>query len=191
MQRWLDFSDGERGVAFLNNGKYGYDASSHGVRLSLMRAPTHRDGKRIGLGEFSFSYALMPHKGDWKEGGVTQRGVEFNHDLISTFASPHQGFPLEGRSLFSIHPSNVLITAIKSAEESSGIVLRLYESCGKATVVDLDARARISRVRECNLIEAPIPGACSYRQTSDHSVEVAMRPFEIKTLLLETEPLLT
>jgi alpha-mannosidase len=48
MQKWLDFSDGEKGVAILNNGKYGYDSTPTGVRLSLMRAPFVRDGEIAG-----------------------------------------------------------------------------------------------------------------------------------------------
>jgi alpha-mannosidase len=185
MQRWLDFSDGTQGVAFVNNGKYGYDASGTQVRISLMRAPIHRDGEPIGLGPFSFSYALVAHKGDWREASLPQHGYAFNHELVPLLTGAHSGLSLEGKSAYRVEDPGVLITAIKHEEAGTGIVLRLYESLGRVTVTRLLSMCTIVSALECDLLEAPFPGDGRCRQVSTHAVEVALRPFEIKTVVLQ------
>ena len=40
---------------------------------------------------------------------------------------------------------------------------------------------------ECDLLEMPLSGEGSCRQVSEHKIEIALRPFEIKTLLLKQE----
>jgi len=193
MQKWLDFTDGTRGVAILNNGRYGYDASDRQVRISLLRAPIHRDGETIGLGPFSFSYALLPHRGDWRAARLPQWGYAFNHDLVPAFTASHaaahaaayEGLAPEGRSFYSVQDPRVLITAAKLAKEGDGVVLRLYQSSGQPTVTRLTSAIEIAHVAACDLLETPLADASGCRQVSSHAVEVLLGPFEIKTLLLQ------
>jgi alpha-mannosidase len=185
MQRWLDFSDGTRGVAFVNNGKYGYDASGNQVRISLMRAPIHRDGEPIGLGPFAFSYALLAHEGDWREAGLPRHGYAFNHELVSLFANVHAGLSLEVKSAYRVEDPGVLITAIKQREAGGGIVLRLYESLERPVVTRLTSMRAVASVQQCDLLEAPLPGDSRCQQLSAHAVEVTLRPFEIVTVALQ------
>jgi alpha-mannosidase len=185
MQRWLDFSDGTRGVAFVNNGKYGYDASENQVRISLMRAPIHRDGVPVGLGPFSFSYALLAHQGDWREAGLPRHGYAFNHALVPLWTDAHAGLSLEGTSAYSVEDPAVLITAIKRQEIGSGVVLRLYESLGRPVVTRLTSSRAIASAVEGDLLEVPLAGDSRCRQASAHAIELALRPFEIVTVLLQ------
>ncbi len=185
MQRWLDFSDGTRGVAFVNNGKYGYDASANRVRISLMRAPIHRDGEPIGLGPFSFSYGLLAHQGDWREADLPRHGYTFNHELVPLFTDAHAGLSLEGRSAYRVADPGVLITAIKQGEMGKGMVLRLYESLGRPAVTRLESIRTIASVLEGDLLEDPLPGGGRCRQVSPCAVEVTLGPFEIVTIVLQ------
>ncbi len=189
MHKWLDFSGGKQGLAFLNNGKYGYDASSNQVRISLLRAPIHRNGEIVGLGEFFFSYAVMPHGGDWVEADLPKHGYAFNHELIPVPASRHKGLELRDRSLFGVRDSaNVLITSVKLSEDGGGLILRLYESVGKRARARLISFCEIKDVTECDLIEDSISESSDLALVSDTEFEVNMKPFEIKTILLKVEP---
>jgi alpha-mannosidase len=152
-----------------------------------MRAPVHRDGELIGLGRFSFSYALLPHRGDWREAALPQHGYAFNHGLAPVFTSTHPGSALAGRSLYRVEDTGVLITAAKYAQDGSGVVLRLYESHGRRTTTRLSSLGKVVDAVECDLTEMPLPREGRCRQVSDHEIEVTLRPFEIKTLLLEQE----
>lgn len=195
MHKWLDASDGSRGLAFLNDGRYGYDADGQSVRLSLMRAPRHRDGELVGIGPFEpFSYALMPHRGDWRAARLPQLGLAYNYPLLVGPGSRHwadaaspDGSPLDGPGLVSIDADTVLITAIKRSETGDHLVLRLYESTGTACTTRLGTTARVAAARVADLIERPT-GDAGCLLVDDRHVEVSLGPFELKTLLLDLDP---
>ena len=42
-QKWVDLSEGDHGVALLNDCKYGHDIHGNVIRLSLLRAPKAPD----------------------------------------------------------------------------------------------------------------------------------------------------
>ncbi|HKC19730.1 MAG TPA: glycoside hydrolase family 38 C-terminal domain-containing protein, partial [Candidatus Dormibacteraeota bacterium] len=79
-QRWADLGDGDYGVALLNDCKHGYDIHDSVMRLSLLRAPTHPDPS-ADQGRHRFTFALLPHGGDWREAGVIQAAEELNSPL--------------------------------------------------------------------------------------------------------------
>ena len=72
-QRWADLGDADYGVALLNDCKHGYDIHGSVMRLSLLRAPTHPD-PTADQGRHQFTYALMPHRGGFREAGRHRRG---------------------------------------------------------------------------------------------------------------------
>ncbi|MFC1525388.1 glycoside hydrolase family 38 C-terminal domain-containing protein [Candidatus Latescibacterota bacterium] len=181
MHKWLDVSDGARGLAFLNDGRYGYDADGQRVRLSLMRAPRHRDGELLGVGPFEpFSYALYPHAGDWRAASLPRLGLAYNYPLVST---PVGAGAARSESLFDVHPDNVLLTTIKRAESGNELVLRLYESTGEACTARITSSIALRGAREANLLEDPCGNGESLLRGSQE-IEVAMGAFEVKTLLL-------
>ena len=79
-QRWADLGDGDYGVALLNDSKHGYDIHDGVMRLSLLRAPTHPD-PHADQGTHTFTYALMPHPGGFREAGVIQAAEDLNRPL--------------------------------------------------------------------------------------------------------------
>ncbi len=91
MQKWMDISDPEGGLAILNNNRYGYSSTRRGVYLTLTRTPHYCVSPFHGshqflphqplwtdLKSFSFEFGLVPHKGSWKEALIWQKGYEFN-----------------------------------------------------------------------------------------------------------------
>ena len=186
MQMWLDFSDGEKGLAFLNNGKYGYDSTEEQVRLTLMRAPFIRDGEVAGLGPFEFSYALLPHAGTWREAGLPELGYSFNRPLVACPSWSHAGSIAPHSSLFSLSDQSVMITAAKKAERSNAVVLRLYESRGVGKELTLSSRRSVRRATEANGLEMAAESDGVTKATA-HDIRVSMRAFEVKTVLLEFE----
>src|SRR6185312_8462794 len=76
-QRWADLGDGDYGVALLNDSKHGYDIHGSVMRLSLLRAPTHPD-PNADQGGHAFTYALMPHPGDFRTAGVIEAAEDLN-----------------------------------------------------------------------------------------------------------------
>src|SRR5439155_1676021 len=78
--------------------KHGHDIHGGVIRLSLLRAPTHPDPK-ADQGSHRFTYALMPHLGDWREAAVIQAAEDLNTPLRVVPASLPVG---TSRSLIEI-----------------------------------------------------------------------------------------
>ena len=53
-------------MALLNDCKYGHDAQSGALRITLLRGPTSPDPE-ADLGRHEFSYAFYPHRGRLSE----------------------------------------------------------------------------------------------------------------------------
>ena len=67
--RFVDLSEPGFGLALINDSKYGHSVRDNVLGLSLVRSPVYPD-PLADEGEQRFTYALMPHAGDWVEAGV-------------------------------------------------------------------------------------------------------------------------
>jgi alpha-mannosidase len=171
-QRWADLGDGAYGVALLNDSKHGYDIHGSTMRLSLLRAPTHPD-PNADQGSHAFTYALMPHPGDFREAGVIEAAEDLNAPLRAVFTDLSDG---EAESLLEVDTRQVIVEAIKRAEDSEAVIVRLYEAWGRPCRARLATSFPARRVTLCDLLE---------RERGETSLELAFRPFQIVTLKLE------
>ncbi len=78
--RWVDLSEGGYGVALLNDSKYGSDVTHNVLRLTLLKSAVWPDAD-ADQGVHRFTYALLPHAGDWRAGEVVRRAAELNAPL--------------------------------------------------------------------------------------------------------------
>lgn len=88
MGKWVDISDGDYGVAILNNGRNGYDATHDVIRLSAIRGPWAPD-PRADEGLHTFSYSIYPHRQGWREGKVVFQADAFNSPLMALQEPAH------------------------------------------------------------------------------------------------------
>lgn len=182
-QRWVDLSEGGYGVALLNDSKYGYDVHGSTVRLTLLKSAIWPDAQ-ADQGVQQFTYALLPHAGDWREGEVVRRAAELNQPLLAVRAagqpSPERQ-PQPGRSFVRCDAPHVMLDTIKTAEDGDGIIVRLYEAHNQRGPVALHFAQPIAAVETCNLLEEPVdaPGVLDEDR---HTLRCDMRPFEIRTL---------
>ncbi len=176
--KWADLSEGDYGVALLNDCKYGYDACENVLRLSLVRSPVHPfPGSDIG--EHRFSYSLLPHRGGWRQAGVDAEGYAFNCQPIVSRPGPAAGggsLP-SSYSLLELDSRTALVEAIKQAEDGDGLIVRAFDSHGTHGRVAFRFAGRLEGIAETDLLEeAPNP-----IDTGD-GVSLRFSPYEIKTL---------
>lgn len=178
--RWADISsaDGKSGVSLLNENKYGYDAKANTLRLSLLRSPEWPD-PHADEGTHHFTYAFYPHGADWKQGTFRQ-GYEFDYKLIAKQVPPHDGELPRQWSFLTVDATNVIVTAIKQAEDSTGVLVRMYEIEGKKADVKLAFPRMVQSAVETNLME--LPGAAL--SASRNTVSTSISPYEIKTVMV-------
>ena len=198
-QNWVDYSDGQHGVALLNAGLPGNLVTSDGtLMLSLMRSHnlgaygfgggyepgmSSETGFELGK-ELAFHYAIVPHAGDWRQAGAWREGMEFNHPLMVRKTTTHAG-ALPGRwGLLEIPDPNVVLTAFESGSDR-GKVLRVYEASGQsASGTKIKLNARILSAREVNLMEDPGRPL----KVHNNTVQFDLHSFEIKTIKLQLAP---
>jgi alpha-mannosidase len=186
-QNWMDYSDGERGVALINRGLPGNNVADGTLMLSLMRstrvdvywgveAQESNTGLELGK-ELTFHYALAPHAGDWRAAGVYRTGLEFNNPLMVRKMTSHAGTLPKTWGLLEISPANVVLSALKPAKDGM-TVIRVYEASGQATTgAMIKLHAKVVSANEANLME----DSGAKAKVRQDTLQFDLHPFEIKT----------
>jgi alpha-mannosidase len=179
--RWADLGDGAHGLSLLNQTKYGYDAVGNTLRLSLLRAPTWPDPE-ADQGHHHFHYALYPHAGTWKDALTVRHGWEYDYPLTAVVTTAHAGSLPAEHSFASASPDNVVLTAIKKAEDEKGLIFRIYEWAGKSATAEFHVPPGATSATVTNLMET----AEGTPLTVDGDVvKVPIHPYEILTIRVD------
>jgi alpha-mannosidase len=184
--RWADLSgpgpDGKvHGLSILNQNKYGYDAAGNVLRLTLLRSPKWPDAE-ADMGHHHFHYALYPHAGTWKDALTVRHGYEYNYPLTAVVTTAHPGALPPSHSFASVSPENVVLTAVKKAEDANGLIFRVYEWAGKETTAEFHVPPGATGATVTNLMETP-EGA-SLPVTGD-IVKAPIHSYEILTIRVD------
>ncbi|MEA2554443.1 MAG: alpha-mannosidase [Fimbriimonadaceae bacterium] len=174
-QKWVDLSEGSRGVALLNNCKYGHDIHESVIRLTLLRSPKAPDPE-CDMGVHRFSYILLPHQGSLQEAGIVHQAYALN-------APVHYAYVARGastRPLVEVDTPNLVVESVKKAEDDHGIIVRLYECHNTRGTATLRLSKPMLSAQRCNLEEQPRQKL----EVQDGAVSFSFRPFEIITLRL-------
>lgn len=183
-QKWMDLSDSEHGVSLVNDCKYGCDVNGTEMRLSLLRCSYEPD-PIPDKGVHHFKYALLPHKGDWRSANSLRAGYELNQPLLVAMTDQHPGtLPLE-HSFIQCSAQNIIITALKQSEDDDSLILRCYETHGKATKAKFKFAFRISHANETDLLERDL--ASSQIELFENGFEIEIAPYQIRTFRLIRE----
>jgi alpha-mannosidase len=183
--RWADLSgagaDGKvYGLSVLNQDKFGYDAVGNVLRLTLLRSPTWPDPD-ADQGHHHFHYALYPHAGTWKDALTVRHGWEYNYPLQAVVTTAHAGSLPAEHSFASVSPENVVLTAVKKAEDANGLIFRVYEWAGKATTAEFHVPPGATGATVTNLMEQPEGDAL---KVEGDVVRVPIKAYEILTILV-------
>jgi alpha-mannosidase len=179
--RWADLGDGKHGLSVINQTKYGYDGVGNLLRLTLLRSPKWPDPD-ADMGHHRFQYALFPHAGTWKDAMVVRRGYEYNYPLTAAVTTAHAGALPAEHSFASVTPDNVVLTAVKKAEDAKGLVFRVYEWAGKDATVEFHVPPGASSATVTNLQETPEGSALT---VSGDVVKAPIHPYEILTVRVD------
>jgi alpha-mannosidase len=174
-QRWADLGNAQHGFSLINESKFGYDGVGNLLRLTLLRSPVWPD-PNADRGQHHFSYALYPHAGDWKQAMTVRHGFNFNYHLKAMQVEAHTGSLPAEHSFVSITPEDVVLTAMKKAEDSHALIFHFYEWAGKGGSVSLRVPPGATGAVETNLLEKPEGAALPVQ--GDH-LTVHFRPYEI------------
>lgn len=163
------------GLSLINDAKYSYSIDNRELALTVLRSPiyAHHDplvpdpGEQyeyIDQGIQTFHYTLLPHAGHWETAGTVRRAAELLSPPISVIETFHEGPLPQQASFLSVDVDNVMISAVKKAEDNDDIIVRCYETNRTDTK------------------------ACLRLPYWKREIELEFGPCEIKTLRVPTDP---
>ena len=161
--QWIDLSDasGEFGATILTDCKNGSDKpNDHTIRLTLIRTPGTRGGYADqgtqDLGHHEFVHGIAGHAGGWRGAQTDWQAQELNDPLIAFQTSKHAGTLGRELSLVKISNPRIRLLALKKAELSDELIVRLVELDGKPQKdVRVSFAAPVVAAREVNGQEQP------------------------------------
>ncbi len=142
------------------------------MRLSLLRSPIAPDPE-ADQGHHHFCYALVPHAGGPQNSGVIEEGYRLNMPVLA-FPTPSQP---SSHAYFSVDNPAFIIDTVKKAEDSSEVVVRLYEARGSRGTATLQTSLPVHSIERVNLLETNLNNG-SDRVQKD-GIQFQFRPFEI------------
>ncbi len=189
MHRYVLAEEPGFGVALVNDSVYGYDVTrdvddtghdtrvSTTVRLSLLRAPRFPDPE-TDQGPQTVTYGLVVGA---DVADATRAGLEMN--LAERRVTGGHGFDPLVKLRPDSGPGELVISSVKLADDRSGdLVVRVYEALGARATGTLAVGVPVSAARTVSLIEDDLDGADL--PVEDGTLELALEPFEVRTLRL-------
>jgi alpha-mannosidase len=171
--RWIDLTDksGSFGTTILTDCKNGSDKpNDNTLRVTLLRSPGvvpsedgrpgYTDQANQDWGHHEFVMGMAGHRGDWRETHTPWQGYRLNDPLIAFASAKHPGAFGKTFSLLRVNNPNIRVLALKKAEDSDEVVLRMVELNGApAQNVQVSFAGPVGAAREINAQEQPVGSA--------------------------------
>jgi len=188
---WFDVSDGVRGITFMNKGLPAVEIVEDSLYITLLRSvgglsadgtagpfvPT-QDALELKL--YTFEYAVQLHDGDWRQAEMYKQAQEFHHPPVA-IQTDGSGDLAPEFSFVEISPNNLILSALKKAEDSDDVILRFFETKGEPTVARVEVFRDIKRLTLVDLLEREERELDFVRR----GFNLKVKPFEIVTVKLE------
>jgi alpha-mannosidase len=162
--QWIDLTDmsAKFGATVLTDCKNGSDKpNDHTIRLTLIRTPGVKGGypdqATQDLGHHEFVYGIAGHADGWRDAQTDWQAQRLNAPLIAFETSQHEGTLGKSFSLLKVNNPRIRVLAVKKAEQSDEVVVRLVELDGKPQPdVHVSFAEPIVAAREVNGQEQPV-----------------------------------
>ena len=192
---FVDVSDGKHGLAVLHYGFSEYevvDNPGRAIALTMLRCfgtagnPTEThifQALAQCQGTNVFRYAVMPHAGDWREGGVPQAAARFTSPLRAIVATAHKGELPAANSFLAVDHPDFIVTALKKAEYEDAVVLRGYNPTRESINITLTVPKNTATVSRITLEEKPVEKL----KLAKNKTHLTVGKGQIVTLLIKTK----
>lgn len=175
--KWSVLTEGSRGLAVLNDCKYGISADEGRMSLTLLKSAA-APALYADKGVHHFTYSVMPFTKTFFESSVVQEAYELNYPAIVKMGETGT------QSLLRVSEKNVIVETVKFAEDGSGdLIIRLYESQNTYTCCRLSFGFDVQEVAVTDMLEKKKRRI----EVQENSVVLAMKAFEIVTLRVKSQ----
>ncbi|MBN1477637.1 hypothetical protein JXA47_12855 [Candidatus Sumerlaeota bacterium] len=194
MQGFVDLSDGEVGLALIPHGLLEYevfDDAERTLALTLFRSIPIRlavseekqevlpDPGPLCLGPQRFQFALYPHAGDCHASACWRESQRFNTPVRVVQAGRGRGERGPASGLIRIDNPRIAVTAVKRAEESDRLVVRLFNASDRDETAEITlgfpaATVHLARLDETGIREIPVKGSAFSLTIVPHRIETLL-----------------
>lgn len=200
MQNFCGVTDGKNGLAFFSGGLREYeirDDSTRTIAITLLRTqraymtanpdmtPEEFD-KYTGLhsfGELEYNYAIYPHTGSWVDGKVQQEAYDFKVGIKAIQGVPIDGIIPDTQSFISVDNDNIVLAAIKCAEDKDGLIVRLWNKSDENVKASISVSIPVNKVELTKMNEEKIEDI----SLADGKIAVNIAKHKIVTIKLSGE----
>jgi alpha-mannosidase len=177
-RQFVDVYHDGRGIALINDCKYGYSCRDGVLGMSLLRSPLNPDPD-ADIGMHDFSYVFLPHTQSLEYSDVKRVSALLNCPAL-VFA--HSSIPKGQQSRLPLYMegSGCSVEALGCTIDQKALMIRIVELYGKSSQVTLNSDNVPNQVVETDLLEQPLREAVP----QDLPLTVKLKPFEIKTFRL-------
>ncbi|MHB0858230.1 MAG: alpha-mannosidase [Anaerolineae bacterium] len=172
--KWSALTESNRGFAVLNDCKYGINVDGNSINLTLLKSALAPD-MTADQGMQEFSYSFYAWNGCLADSGVVREGYDLNCPIMTVSGGAGEA------SAFQVDAANIVIEAVKPAEDGSGdVVVRLYEAKRMATRCTLTTSLPYKSAQATNMLEE----SQGELELAEGKIALEFGPFEIKTVRL-------
>jgi alpha-mannosidase len=172
------------GFTLLQDCKYGHSLTGNDLRLRMIRSSFDPD-PTPEVNQQTVRYSMYFHEGATDPATLTRLGAAWNHPLLVIPANLQEGDAPVTRSFARVVTPAVVISALKEAEDGSGLVLRLTEMNGQDAdaVVEIDPAlaAGMSQAKCLDLMERLSDGDATF---AGSTLRVPIRANSTVTVIL-------
>lgn len=153
-QSWIDLtgiakeSGDVYGLSLLNDGKYSFDIDGSEMGMTVLRSPLYAHHEPfvpeegsvypfIDHGIQQFSYSLLPHASGWQDAGTVMRAAEMNQAPTVIVETYHDGPLPQCDGFIDVSVQNVIVTAMKLAEDGQDMIIRCRETSRLRTIANI------------------------------------------------------
>jgi alpha-mannosidase len=172
--KWTALAEEDRGVAVLNDSKYGINILGNSMNLTLLKSSLAPD-PTADRGTQTFTYSIYIWNGSFGDCNIVQEAYELNCPVMIRPGAAGEN------SIFNLDASNIILETVKPAEDGTmDIILRLYESKCSLTKCILSTTLPIINVSQTDMLER------FQKELSLDQGRIALEfhPFEVKTIRL-------
>jgi alpha-mannosidase len=190
--QWVDLTDksGDYGVTILTDCKNGSDKpDDNTLRLTLIYTPGVRTSYTYmssnDQGHHEFMFGLAGHAGDWRASETDWQAYRLNQPLMAFQSDKHAGVLGKEFSLLQVSNSRVRVMAVKQAEHSDEIIVRLVEVDGvPQRNVKVSFAGAVTAAREVNGQEQPVGAAT----LAGGALVASFTPYQPRTFAVKLAP---
>jgi len=195
---FIDINNGKYGLAILNKGLPEYEIipDNNTIALTLLRSigwltrgdleyRTRNAGPSIPtpeaqcLGENTFSYAVIPHQGNWAEARILKKTRQYKTKALTKQLKNQQGNLSDKYSFIELEGKYLEISALKKNEFEDKLVVRIYNPTNRDTTGKIKLGFDVHKVYLGRLDESYGNEELLYND----GVKIKLKSKEIKTII--------